>query len=73
MKSSVTFYGEIATKHRKHLTDVLSHHQGLNDAMYWGLEIEPQRMVAEVVTQDEYTLDVLMPYDDDLWIVYDAT
>ncbi len=70
---AVFFHGDVAEHHCKHLRETLCHHLGLNDAMYWGLEQTPLRMVDEVVTQDEYTLDVLMPYDDGLWIVYDAT
>ena len=29
--------------------------------------------IEEIVTQDEYTHDVLVPYDRDLYLVYDTT
>jgi hypothetical protein len=29
--------------------------------------------IAEIVTQDEYTHDVLVPHDHDLWLAYDST
>ena len=30
-------------------------------------------MLAEVVVQDEYTHDVVVPWGDGLWLVYDCT
>jgi hypothetical protein len=51
-------------------------HDGLNDVLAWAAskpknEIHPH-IVAEVVTQDEYTHDVIVPYKT-IFLVYDTT
>ena len=51
-------------------------HNGLNDVLAWAAgkpknEIHPH-IVAEVVTQDEYTHDVIVPYKN-IYLVYDTT
>lgn len=38
----------------------------LQDVVRW-------RMVASVVVQDEYTHDVIVPWDDGLFLAYDTT
>ncbi len=45
----------------------------LEDVVRWGLMGNPRRMIAEVVVQDEYTHDVVMPYADGLYLVFDTT
>ena len=34
---------------------------------------EPPRLVADIVTQDEYTHDVVVPWSERLVLVFDAT
>jgi hypothetical protein len=34
---------------------------------------EPSRLVADIVTQDEYTHDVVVPWSERLVLVFDAT
>ena len=51
-------------------------HKGLKDVLSWGAgkpknEMHPQT-VAEVITQDEYTHDVIVPYKG-VFLVYDTT
>ena len=45
----------------------------LHDILDWGFGHKPVRRVEEIVTQDEYTHDVVLPYRDHRFIVYDAT
>jgi hypothetical protein len=45
----------------------------LEDVVRWGLAGKPRRMIEEVVIQDEYTHDVVMPYADGLYLVFDTT
>jgi hypothetical protein len=45
----------------------------LHDVVVASLARQPPRMVADVVVQDEYTHDVVLPWDDDVWLVYDTT
>ena len=51
-------------------------HEGLNQVLAWAAgkpknDIHPH-IVAEVVTQDEYTHDVIIPYKN-IFLVYDTT
>jgi hypothetical protein len=39
----------------------------------WLRAQEPPRSVAEIVTQDEYTHDVVVSWSDRLFLVFDAT
>ena len=48
-------------------------HVTLADVIRWGLAETPQRIVVEVVVQDEYTHDVIVPLADPLHLVYDTT
>jgi hypothetical protein len=45
----------------------------LADVLRWGREQSPPRAVVEIVTQDEYTHDVVMPFDGDRFLAFDAT
>jgi hypothetical protein len=47
-------------------------HKSLADVLRWGLSQDPPIVIADVVVQDEYTHDVLVPWGD-RWLVYDAT
>ena len=54
----------------------IDRHEGLNQVLAWAAdkpknEIHPH-IVAEVVTQDEYTHDVIVPYKK-IFLVYDTT
>lgn len=51
-------------------------HKGLADVLAWAAtkpkaDVHPQ-IVAEVITQDEFTHDVIVPYRD-VFLVYDTT
>ena len=48
------------------LEDLLASHKTLQDVVRW-------RMVRDIVTQDEYCLDVIVAWDDGLFLVYDTT
>lgn len=58
------------------IANEISQHTGLNRALEWAArkpkrDIHPQ-IVAEVVTQDEFTHDVILPFRN-IFIVYDTT
>ena len=38
----------------------------------WAAE-RPPRLIVEVITQAEYTHDVILPYRDEIHLVYDTT
>ena len=37
------------------------------------LALNPPRVVSSIVVQDEYTHDVVLPYSDGVYLVYDTT
>jgi hypothetical protein len=52
---------------------ITAKHRILADVLQWGLVHRPPLVVADVITQDEYTHDVVVPYVDGLFLVYDTT
>ena len=55
------------------LRTFLSSQRTLHDVVVAALALQPPKMIADVVVQDEYTHDVVLPWSDDLWLVYDTT
>lgn len=59
------------------IADELGEQRGLQDVISWGLReasgATNPRVVAEVVVQDEYTHDAIVPWRDSLVLVYDTT
>ncbi len=45
----------------------------LADVLAWGRAQSPPAAVVEIVTQDEYTHDVLLPFGDSHFLVFDTT
>jgi hypothetical protein len=45
----------------------------LQDVVAWGLAQTPPAIVCDVVTQDEYTHDVIVPHPDGTYLVFDTT
>ena len=50
-----------------------AHRPTLADVLRWASEQSPPRQVAEIVTQDEYTHDVVLPFDGSRFLAFDAT
>ena len=51
----------------------LAHLPTLADVFQWGRVQVPPRSVLDMVTQDEYTHDVVVAFDDAHFLVFDAT
>jgi hypothetical protein len=45
----------------------------LEDAVRWGLGASPPHEIVEVVTQDEYTHDVILHWSGEAYLTFDAT
>jgi hypothetical protein len=56
----------LAAEQHAALETVLASQRILQDVVRW-------RMVAAIVVQDEYTHDVVVPWDEGLWLAYDTT
>jgi hypothetical protein len=51
----------------------VNEHTSLERVLEWGRGQRPVRRVEEIVTQDEYTHDVLVPLEEPFYLVYDVT
>jgi hypothetical protein len=45
----------------------------LERVIAWAAAQEPPRRIGDIVTQDEFTHDVLVPIDPPLWLAFDVT
>ena len=72
-RREIRWHAEASDELRDELTRAVRGHRTLEDVVRWGLEAHPARIVANVVVQDEFTHDVVLPYADNVWLVYDAT
>lgn len=45
----------------------------LGDVTAWIRSLDPPQLLDDIVTQDEYTHDVLLGLAEDRWLVYDTT
>lgn len=55
------------------LARIMSRHATLADVIVWGAAQIPECIVADVIIQDEYTHDVVLPYRDGMHLIYDTT
>ena len=55
------------------VSDALARQVTLGDVMKWGLSLSPPRAPVEIVTQDEYTHDVVLELAANCYLVYDTT
>lgn len=68
---------DLSPKKLAEIQDELSWQENLNDVVQWALaegsEAVIPGVVADVVVQDEFTHDVIVPWRDNLVLVYDTT
>jgi hypothetical protein len=75
-KVKITNLAKLSENEFAELEKVLAKQKTLGQALAWA-SLQPKgdflpQIVAEVVTQDEFTHDVVVPYKD-LFLVYDTT
>jgi hypothetical protein len=72
----ITNYSNLDSDHLSSIERELSGHRSLADLLEWARrqpsgDLDP-RVIAGVVTQDEYTHDIIVPWRQGLVLVYDA-
>ena len=45
----------------------------LESVIRWGEAQNSSRRITEIITQDEFTHDVVLPFDEGIYLVYDTT
>jgi hypothetical protein len=70
-------HGRIETAVLKQIEAEVSNQQNLKDMMTWALSLPRgtflPNVVSEIIVQDEFTHDVLVPRNDGVVLVYDTT
>jgi hypothetical protein len=69
----ISFLAEPDPARRASLEADLATHRTLEAAVRWGFAQDPVADIADVVVQDEFTHDVILPLHDGLVLVYDST
>jgi hypothetical protein len=55
------------------LARLVARHETLQDVVRWGVLYTPPLLIVDIVVQDEFTHDVIVPFRDGLHLVYDTT
>ena len=55
------------------LQNAVAGHATLERVLEWGRAQTPARRVEEIITQDEFTHDVLVPLNNSQYLAYDVT
>jgi hypothetical protein len=66
-------YAALSPVERTQLAYTVAQHRGLDDIFAWGRSQVPAVIPADVVKQDEFTHDVLVPIPSGRWLVYGTT
>jgi len=66
-------FARLGSDERAELARVVARHQDLVDIFAWGRAQVPPVHPADLIQQDEFTHDVLVPYTRGRWLVYGAT
>ena len=66
-------YANLPRSERDAWATTVAQHQSLDDIFHWGRKQSPKIVPADMVKQDEYTHDVLVPIADERWLVYGTT
>jgi len=67
----VTFVADLPKPAAQTITELVQPLVTLEHVVKWSLTLEPIQ-IGDVISQDEYTVDVVMPYNN-LWLVFDST
>jgi hypothetical protein len=55
------------------LAQVVAEHRSIKHALDWLQSLEPPLTFSDIVTQDEFSHDILIEYLQGLYLVYDVT
>jgi hypothetical protein len=69
----ITYYVSLPPPTRAEIDRTVSQHRTLERVLDWCLAQRPPQWVEEIITQDEFTLDVIVRFGTDRYVVYDTT
>jgi hypothetical protein len=65
-------YAQLDHAYRDGLAHTVAHHTSLERVLDWSRALRPPVAIEAILTQDEYTHDVLVPFEG-RYLVYDTT
>jgi hypothetical protein len=69
----LTDHAGITAAEMAELQGAIAGHHGLDDIFAWGRSVVPPVTPTDVIRQDEFTHDVLVPLPSGRWLVYGTT
>jgi hypothetical protein len=73
MPVSLTDYADLGSQEKGRWEAILGPLTSLQRALDWGRTQEPPVAIDEILTQDEYTHDVIMAVNGGRYLVFDTT
>jgi hypothetical protein len=68
----LTVHGSVEQRRLGELVAVRAH-ATIEDIVRWGMTQQPAATIADIVKQDEFTLDIVVPCAGGAYLVYDTT
>jgi len=68
-----TDLAKLSPEEERVLRSALAEQRGLDDVFAWGRKQDPPVHPVDVIKQDEFTHDVLVPLPSGRWLVYATT
>ena len=70
---AITWHCSVTPEAAAQMKQVMDDQDTLEAVLAWASTFDPPRLVVDIVTQDEFNLDVIVPVDDGLVLVYAAS
>ena len=65
--------GNVASAVFAPIAEAVASHRSMKHALDWLVSHDPPLTLNDMVTQDEFSHDILVQYPGGLWLVYDST
>jgi hypothetical protein len=69
----ITWYCSITPEAAAQVKQVICDQDTLEAVLTWASTFDPPRLVLDIVSQDEFNMDVIVPVDEGLVLVYAAS
>jgi hypothetical protein len=69
----ITWHRSVTLEAAAQVEQVINDQDTLEAVLTWASTFDPPRLVLDIVTQDEFNLDMIVPVDEGLYLVYAAS
>ena len=69
----ITWHCPVTPEAAAQIKQVMYDQDTLEAVLAWASTFDPPRLVLDIVTQDEFNMDVIVPVDEGLYLVYAAS